>query len=227
MKKLTMILTLAVAFTMGTKAYAQEGFSFGVKAGGNLSKFYGEDGFDEGKMKFGFQVGATVEYGFTDNLFLGSGLEFTTKGIRYKRDLTFPSMVGTDNKATLKTTQTPMYLQLPIHIGYKFNITDKINIILETGPYIAFGLGGKVKQSLDGTDRYDFDIDFTDFFGDEESGRAKRFDFGISNAIGTELGNVVIKIGYEWGLMNIARKQTIELSNEYDMPAIVYDIEMK
>ena len=192
MRKLSIIFALTIAFFTGSKAYAQEGLSFGVKAGVNLSNFYGSNYTDELDSKLGFQIGLTAEYGITNNLFLGSGLEFTTKGSRFVMDI---------GSIEHKTVTTPMYLQLPIHIGYKFEVANGINLLAEAGPYVAFGIGGKSKLTISGND----DPTKDDFFGSEDDGGAKRFDFGVGGAIGAEFGQIVVKIGSDLGLVNMNR----------------------
>ena len=194
MKKLSMILALSVAFFMGTKTYAQEGLSFGVKVGGNFSNFSGSDFSDELDSKLGFQLGLTAEYGLSDNLFIGSGLEFTTKGARAKEEL---------GPVTMKTSINPMYLQLPVHIGFKFEVANGVNLLAEVGPYAAFGIGGKSKVTIKIGDEKE--TEKNNFFGSEDEGGAKRFDFGVGGAIGAEFGKVVVKAGYDLGLADISR----------------------
>lgn len=190
MKKLIMTMALFAALLIGAKSFAQEGLSFGVKAGANLSSMSG-DMFDDFKSKVGFQVGVTVEYGFTENLFLGSGLEFTTKGAKHKIEA---------GSVTTKTTFNPMYLQLPVHIGYKFEVADNIKLLVELGPYVGFGVGGKTKIKIDGTNVVDGNRS-TDIFNKDND--ITRFDFGVGGAIGAEFGAIAVKIGYDLGLMNM------------------------
>lgn len=44
----------------------------------------------------------------------------------------------------------------------------------------------------------------TDFFGSEEDGGFKRFDFGIGLAVGYEFNKYKVGIGYDFGLVNIS-----------------------
>lgn len=70
------------------------------------------------------------------------------------------------------------YLDIPILAAYKFNISDNTKFVINAGPYLAFGLGGKAKYG---------DVDYKLFKSDE--GDWKRFDLGIQYGIGLELSD--------------------------------------
>lgn len=75
-------------------------------------------------------------------------------------------------------TFRPIYLDIPILAAYKFNISDNTKFVINAGPYLAFGLGGKAKYG---------DVDYKLFKSDE--GDWKRFDLGIHYGIGLELSD--------------------------------------
>lgn len=183
----TIIKTTLIAFAVliGISANAQDKpITFGVKAGANLSNFSGDLDMD---AKFGFNAGVTLDYGFTPDLFLMTGLEFTTKGAKASDDFNM--------KLNLS------YLQLPIHIGYKLNVTENTRINLHAGPYLAYALDGKWKAKEGGVEGS------VSAFGDEmdEVGlKMKRFDFGLGLGIGLEFGQFNVGLGYDLGLFNIA-----------------------
>ena len=62
--------------------------------------------------------------------------------------------------------------------AYKFNISDNTKFVINAGPYLAFGLGGKNK--VDGIDESE------KVFGDNGW---NRFDLGIQYGIGLEIGD--------------------------------------
>ena len=76
-----------------------------------------------------------------------------------------------------KSTVRPIYLDIPLLATYKVNITDDVKFVIDAGPYLAVGLGGKYKDD-DNDDWKVFDKDGEDW---------KRFDLGIQWGIGVEL----------------------------------------
>lgn len=183
MKNLAKICFVVIALFIGVNVNAQ-GISYGVKAGVNMSNFGGD--MDDADPKIGFSIGATLDYGFTNNLYLLTGLDFTTKGAKG------------DIASRGKITANPMYLQVPVHFGYKLDITDNSRLVVSAGPYAAYGIGGKYKLTVGDTSIS------TDFFGDEEDGVFKRFDFGVGLSVGYEFDRFKAAIGYDFGLVNIS-----------------------
>ncbi len=165
--------------------------TFGVKAGMNLSTITGDE-TDDVKAKIGFNVGVTLDYTLTSDLYLLTGLELSTKGC--KED------VGLSKDATSNL----MYLQLPIHLGYKLAVTDATKMVFHAGPYLAYGIGGKTKISESGVEVS------VNSFG---SNRLKRFDFGVGLGVGAEFGKIGVGLGYDFGLVNIVDVDNVSNKN--------------
>ena len=143
--------------------FALAGFSqvkWDARVGMNFSNMT-KDG--EAKALPGFNLGVGMDYGFSENWSLQSGLMISSKGWKYKEE-------------GEKMTFRPIYLDIPILAAYKFNISDNTKFVINAGPYLAFGLGGKAKYG---------DVDYKLFKSDE--GDWKRFDLGIQYGIGLEL----------------------------------------
>jgi len=183
-------LLIAIALLIGVTANAQDKpLTFGVKAGMNLSNFSGD--VDDTSVKIGFNFGITADYALTPELYILTGLEFTMKGS--KADGTLEGV-----KVTEKAN--PMFLQLPVHLGYKFAVANDTRIVLHAGPYIAYGIGGKLKYEAKQSG-VTGSVD-TDFFGDD---RFKRFDFGLGLGAGVEFGKIGVGLGCDFGLVSLAR----------------------
>ena len=103
MKKLKLLFLITAVACMVVPATAQ--VSFAVKGGVNLTNFYGEDTEDL-TPKIGFNAGVASEYNFANNFCLQSGLMLHSKGTKTKRINGWK-------------TYTMIYLQLPVHAGYK------------------------------------------------------------------------------------------------------------
>lgn len=169
-----------VALTVGAgQVNAQDKpVTFGVKAGLNLSTLGGD--VDDMKSIFKYQFGITTDIALTENLYILTGLDFQTKGAKYKPE----------SSASIK--YNPMYLQMPAHIGYKLSLAPSLKLVVNAGPYIAYGIGGKAKGG-------DEDLKL---FSDE--GTLKRLDYGVGGGIGVELGWLSVGGGYDLGLANIS-----------------------
>ncbi|MFV0418730.1 MAG: porin family protein [Dysgonomonas sp.] len=212
MKTTIKTILITVALLLGIGANAQNNpLVLGVKAGVNLSNFSG-NGADGMDAKVGFNVGLTVDYALSEELYLLSGLELTMKGAKDKGFISFtePTLGTVSFEGTEK--DNPMYLQIPVHLGYKIAVMDGTKVILHAGPYVAYGIGGKskVKGSVISEDEEIFiDTDF-DFFGKD---RAKRFDFGLGLGAGFEFGKTAVGLGYDFGLVNMFDNSTYTVKN--------------
>lgn len=198
MKTIKTVLFAAALF-IGVNANAQLGlglvpFSFGIKGGPNMSNFGGD--VHDTSARAGFNVGLTFDLSLPANFYLASGVEFTTKGAKYRLD-------GVDGKISAN----PRYIQVPVHIGYKIHVLPSTNILFHAGPYWAYGVGGRNK--IDG-EKYDF-------FGKGDNELAKRNDFGLGIGAGVEFWKFGVGIGYDFGLLNISRidNTTIRTQNAY------------
>lgn len=112
-----------------------------------------------------------MDYGFSENWSLQSGLIISSKGYKY----------DAEDAHDYSYKARPIYLDIPILAAYKFNISDNTKFVINAGPYLAFGLGGKYKYDEGG----DVKI-FKDY--DKKKGW-KRFDLGIQYGIGLELND--------------------------------------
>jgi hypothetical protein len=197
---LTAILLLSV-----DSVKAQNVAEFGVKGGVSLSNFGGNklEDLDNKNANLGFIAGITLDLPIASNFYLFTGFEYVTKGAKYKSE-------SGSGSASLKFT--PTYLQVPLHLGIKLPITESTKVVLGVGPYVAYGIGGKVKgEGSVGTITYD---DKTDFFGDNSF--AKRFDLGAGINAGLEFGKLSFSLGYDLGFLNILNKDNDNLDEQFD-----------
>lgn len=176
-KRIFTLVMVMSALVIGTGTMKAQDVTFGVRAGGVLSSMNGD--INKAKYVFKYQVGATVDVGFTENIYLVTGIDFLAKGTKSKPKL------GAETKLN------PMYLQVPVHAAYKFDVAPGSRLVVEAGPYVAYGIAGKMKS---GSEK-------VNIFGDD---KFKRFDFGLGAGVGYEYGHFVVKGGYDFGLINIS-----------------------
>lgn len=199
--KLSLIVVMLLSF-LSVKAQHSQPLQFGVRGGINISNFGGDDiklndantKMDDKTALVGYMAGITLDYELAPAVYLQTGLDFTTKGAKYE--------TGTSGvSGSLKFT--PMYLQVPVHVAFKLPITESTKIVLGGGAFAAYGVGGKVKSSINIGDS-SADFPESDFFGDDTF---KRFDFGLGINAGVELGKLTVGVGYDLGLANIAQSE--------------------
>ncbi len=166
------IFSLAVVAVVALSASAQN-IQFGVKGGLNMSNI-SNTGLDS-KAKIGFNVGVTADYQVSKDLYVLSGLEYITKGEKYKIE-------GGDASLNLA------YMQLPIHAGYKISIADDTRLVLHAGPYLAYALSAKTKVGSKKTNIID---------------DMNRFDAGLGVGAKAELGKISVGLGVDYGLTTI------------------------
>ena len=191
------LMTLAVAcFALTASAQEKGDFRFGVTAGMNVSNI------TDMKMdsRIGFHVGAKAEYNITDNLYGNAALLFSQKG-------------NQKEEGAYKETENPGYIELPIHIGYRFKMGDKVSIFGETGPYFAYGICGKLKVEDYGWeyDKKFFDID-----------EVNKFDFGWGVKAGVEYAKFQISLGYEYGITKVFDISGVKPHNSNFMVSVAY-----
>ena len=150
-----------------------------VKFGMNFSNM---TKLDDSKAITGFTMGVGADYAFNENWAFQPGIMITSKGYKMKYG---------DEKATAR----PVYLDIPILAAYKFDITDNTKFVINAGPYLAFGLGGKYKQHWDGG--YDEKI------FDDKGADCNRFDLGLQWGLGVELGeHYLVNFTAQHGFLN-------------------------
>lgn len=168
--------------------------SWNAKVGMNMSNFTGDMDTD---MKVGFNVGVGMEYQFTEMWSIQPSLMFTTKGAKYDGDFSID-----DASAKAEVTMNPMYLELPIMAAARFAIADNMNIVISAGPYLAYGIGGKLKVKA--TASYEgesaSETTKTDIFGDDGF---DRFDFGLGVGAALEINKFFVGLNGEFGLTKL------------------------
>ncbi|MCW3464843.1 porin family protein [Chitinophaga nivalis] len=214
------IYLLALALSSGLYSYAQ--VTFGVKAGFNAasmsSKLEAHDGIASQKASTktipAFHAGVIVDFAISENFSLQPGLFYSSKGS--KVDYVIPSPAdGILDKGTV--TSRLQYLELPINFLYKHQLGAG-KIFGGLGPYLAYGLSGKMKTSSDISGR-SLDTKFK-FKNSEESAvnelNVKPFDAGANFTVGYELNmGLLFSVNYSLGLTNTSPYKHETEKNRY------------
>ena len=144
--------------------------------------------------KVGFHLGARAEMDLpklSDRFYLSGAVLLSLKGAKI------------EGGELMDVKYNPWYLEIPIHLGYKYEINEKFSVFGKFGPYFAFGLFGKAKAKT-----LDWDDDSWDTVSKDEKikifgdGGLKRFDFGLGIHAGVEFQKKYqLSIGYDFGLI--------------------------
>ncbi|MCR2006929.1 porin family protein [Bacteroides acidifaciens] len=192
MKKVLLFFALVAISVVSINA--QDNLKWGVMAGMNVSK-YTITGFDS---RIGFHAGVKAELGLSQEA-SGAYMDFaallTLKGAKI------------DGGSIASIKFNPYYLEVPVHVGYKYAVNDDFALFGNVGPYIAVGLFGKAKAKVDGNiaDLGELGTNSAseDIFGDDG---LKRFDFGLGLKAGVEFSKKYqLAISYDFGLVEVAK----------------------
>lgn len=171
---------------------ADDGVTFGVRAGLNFANCSGDVEDTDGRL--GFNAGVIADIPLMRSLYVQTGLYLSTKGAKNE--------VSYDGEK-LEETISPMYIQIPVLASYRYNFSDAAQLQVNFGPYFAYGVGGKAKEKYS----YAGETDETenDVFGD--GGLLNRFDCGLQVGTGfTFAKHFNVSFTYEFGLTNAANK---------------------
>jgi hypothetical protein len=209
-KKVLKIAVLLTTLVMGVFSVNAQGSTFQ-----NL-QFEGVAGLNMSDMgglgsKAGLHIGAKAEMplpSLADGAYANAGVLLSFKGNSY---------LG------LKTTAN--YLEIPMHVGYKHAINENLSIFGEAGPYIAFGLFGKMDvmevDILSSTDVIQINT-FDSEFG------LNRFDIGVGLKAGVEIKKkYTVSIGYDWGFIDAYKNSPFSKMEEEEEEGEYIDLTPK
>ena len=184
MKKLFVII---VSFVFCAAASAQQNTRWGVIVGMNSSELTSSRYLDS---RIGFHLGVKAEIGLpqvSQGAYLETAMLLSLKGEKTSNEF--------DGDEGIKVN--PYYLEIPVHIGYRYALSKNFNLFGSFGPYFAYGLFGKIKADVIGPKGNGYEVK-TDAFG---SNTMKHFDFGLGGRIGAEFNNKIqLSVGYDYGL---------------------------
>ncbi|HEK20286.1 MULTISPECIES: porin family protein [unclassified Mucilaginibacter] len=193
MKKI--LLSICCAF-VATATFAQVP-SFGIRGGVNFASLSASNGnisISTGSTTT-FAAGLFADFKVGTNTTIQPALNYTGKGGNIADD-------GT--KVDIKT----YYLQVPVNVVYHVPAGFG-HVYLGAGPYVAFGLNGKVKGT-DGNNTASQDITFGS--GPEDF---KRVDAGLNGIAGLEFNSgFLLGINYDLGLTDIGNDGSSEVSTK-------------
>ena len=195
MKTKTIILTMLVILSLPVSA---QQLRYGVLGGMNITN----TSYDS---QIGYHFGAKVEMDapfIREKVYFEAALMLSQKPLKTTAD---GYIYDRENENTMNLSNSwkaiPTYLELPIHVGYRFKVGNDVSLFVKGGPYMALGVFVKVKtwQTIDGAKVHNV----------KESvfkNHINRFDWGVGLRVGAEfLNHYQISIGHDWGLKDFEK----------------------
>lgn len=193
----------------------EEGLTWMGLFGMNVSKL---QNLDYG-AKAGAMMGIRADYMLPNahGAYVTAGLDWTMKGGKVSREEPIRTIEGVliDDDEDVTRKYNLHYMEIPIRVGFRYNVTEQLGFYGELGPYFAIGIGGKHKK------RIDKDGDEINLVEEQETYKAfkkvlydnnnprypfQRWDAGLSFRIGAEYeGHYNLMLGCDWGLADMYR----------------------
>jgi hypothetical protein len=191
--KTRMIALMAGLCLLMSTGFSQTKTAFGIRAGVNFQNINGEDASGEDwdyKLKTGFHVGVDVDIPIAQDFYIRPGVLFTTKGAKLDDD---------ETKINLS------YIEVPIGFAYK-PMLGTGRLILGIGPYVAFAVGGKIKND-DAEEDIEFENEISPTQAISGPPYLKSLDFGGNLFFGYEFSqHFFAQINAQLGMSNIMPK---------------------
>lgn len=202
---------------MSGALYAQDSkVKVGIEGGLNLAKMSssGSDGSQSTSNLTGFHAGVVLDYDF-GTISLQPGLFYSVKGGKF--DATQSMSVGSETYTSTAHAQVSLnYLELPVNVVYKVPVGEGTHFFIGAGPYVGYGLSGKVKYNgsssgggSSATESGEQNISFG-----SNTDQYKALDFGANFTGGFRFGNgLQLGVSYGLGLSNISNESGSSTKN--------------
>lgn len=191
-----LILTATAQQTTKVSMTKNTGTTVGIHAGANMYNINGKNAAGDelnNKLNTGFSAGVDVAIPLSAGFYLQPGVDFTQK--------------GTETESGIKTTLN--YIDIPVNFVYK-PLVGAGNLVLGFGPYVGFGVGGKV-SSPNGTST---EVEYRDEFDrtvPASTVQLRKSDAGANFLAGYEFANnLSVNLKAQLGLKDI----NPDMSNE-------------
>lgn len=195
MKKVSILVAGLLASTVGFSQITVDpevGVNFS-----NIKTKIGDNDATTTDAKVGFSTGAGVNIGLYKGLYLRPGVYYNMMG-------------GKTELGNLETTATLHYLQVPVNLGYRYTISEKVGgFFAEAGPYVGLALSGNTKIDHPITGEIKNDIEFG-----SENNETNAFDWGFKFGLGYETPwGIYVKGNYGLGLGNMSNNDNVTITN--------------
>lgn len=152
----------------------------------------------------GFNFGPVGEFNIVQNLDLRYGFLYSLL------------LKHTDNGILGTIDYSGHFVDLPVQAQYSFPLTNDLKVFAFGGPTLNFGLAQssvlKIGGSSTTTDHYEVNDDLT------------RFDVKLGLGGGLRFSSFELRVGYDWGMLDLNKKDNITLNRNQLTAALVYHL---
>lgn len=210
----TLILASAI-FGLSFSLQAQTYIQGGVSLANITSTTSGQT--EDNNVLTTFNAGILSRFDLSKTIDLESGLLLSGRGSKAESYFTSST---TDNYTRSKFN--PLYIEVPLNLVFRLPIESNSSLFIYGGPYASMGIAGKsktessiagIKSNSESDIQFSNDDPFTSQQEDASYNKLKRFDFGLNAGAGIDLGKVILKANYGYGLVKI---NSTEGSNNAD-----------
>ena len=167
MKKILVLMALVCAVL---NVSAQEDSKWTAKVGLGIGTVAGSD-TDGVESDISYKVGVGYEYAISESFAIEPAIMLNNKSFKYK------GVSGTVNR---------YFLEVPVLAAYKINLNDNLKLIINAGPYAAYGIFGSDIEFIDGGK--------INVFDDKEG--YNRFEAGIEAGAKVAFSNMTIGLDF-------------------------------
>lgn len=171
MKKI-LFAAIVVMFAITASAQVEQGFRHGIQVNVGVSKVC----YEVAKASIGYGAGWVAEYNVNSKLYLQSGIGI--QNISHKNE-------------NIDGTLNAYFIQLPIHVGYRFELGDTKSVFIQAGPTLGYGISGTKLFFYEDNESYDY----------FDSELFKRFDLGVGGRVGMAFNNIQVSLGANYGVL--------------------------
>lgn len=197
MKRLrTLLLSLIALCALGGAAKAQMPLHIYIDAAPlfNLSRVKTLDEVGEHKVFVGYRLGAGLDVNVGKMIYVGTGLTFAMKGHQF----TFANFQGKSGDVKIYSH----YMQIPINVGVRLNLTPRIGCSVEAGPYFAYALGATVNNgNLIDDAKKTYNVYKEGILG-MDAAKLKRYDIGLGAKAKVTFGSWYGMLGADLGFVD-------------------------
>ena len=230
MKKSFIISVLAVLLSIGSLS-AERKFDIIPHVGFGQSGYSGKDAVDlypDGlNSKFAFQLGVDLNFPIKKIWSFQTGLNFSVLGAGFEESFAgskseFEKHFGIEGllpegdyrmayDADCSVRQ--LYLEVPVMAAVNFKISRKFNLLINAGPYLGIGLGGKSEfsnrlvASTDYSSIEEYNTTSEKTFGKDG---LNRVDVGIGFGVKFEVKRILFGVDCHFGLLNLSDSEYVD-----------------
>lgn len=197
MKKILISLVALSLVTFSVNAQLKFSASVGYADKTAISKIEsGNTVTTESTDMGGFYLGGIASYELMPNVAINGGLQFTLNTESEDEEMPF--------LGEITTKSTAMSLEIPVRASYLLDL-GVVGLFAYAGPVFELGLVNKSSVTIgDNTTT-------SNYYGEDAS--LNRFDILIGGGLGLTYGQLYLKCGYDYGLLNLSKVDGLKIHN--------------